>query len=245
MPVRAGRCAGIRRSTVSPLRLFCQLIRCHMQWFLFRPGTTGGPATARKRGDIKRRQFHLLLVQGWITLQYLLGRRAPCKHRSHHIDWNLRTAIHRRAAHDIGVGNRHALRVAEALQLPLHVLARILHLNNESRNADPAMKSTLGAASISRATSRRVATGRSPTDRPCHTTAESICSLPGYNQSSWGSIAGEPNIGVIFFSRQFPTGSWCKTSVEPDDANPVAILRVATLTAPANPKSVLTVLAQT
>jgi hypothetical protein len=63
VPVRAG-CAGIRRSTVSPLRLFCQVIPCHMQWFLFRPGAASGPATARKRGDIKRRQFHLLLVQG-------------------------------------------------------------------------------------------------------------------------------------------------------------------------------------
>jgi hypothetical protein len=71
VPVRAG-CAGIRRSTVSPLRLFCQVIPCHMQWFLFRPGAASGPATARKRGDIKRRQFHLLLVQGRITLQYLV-----------------------------------------------------------------------------------------------------------------------------------------------------------------------------
>ncbi len=47
-----------------------------MQRLLFRPGTAGGPATTRKRGDIKRRQFHLFLVQGRITLQYLLGRSA-------------------------------------------------------------------------------------------------------------------------------------------------------------------------
>jgi hypothetical protein len=45
-----------------------------MQWFLFRPETAGGPATARKRGNIKRRKFDLLLLQGRITLQYLLGR---------------------------------------------------------------------------------------------------------------------------------------------------------------------------
>ena len=74
-------------------------------------------------------------------------------------------------------------------------------------------------------------------DRACNGGSWSLCSLPGFNQPSWGRVTGESKIVALFFNRDFPAAVWCTVTVESADEKPVQILRILPLSGPRKPTS--------